>query len=140
MLLDKPPLPLGDVHLDDLRAPCDEIGQKARRFVLERTDVQLCRRGEMGDRHGIDGIGLARLPKAWARGRTSAGFATTTGNPPQPLTTAASPAAARLAATTVSKPPVASTATSSGAKGARRAINTSSPVASPLVLNISPRG
>jgi hypothetical protein len=43
MLLDNPPLPLplGDDHLDDLTAPCDEIGEKPRRFVLERTDVRL---------------------------------------------------------------------------------------------------
>ncbi|MGC2225070.1 MAG: hypothetical protein WA624_23250 [Methylocella sp.] len=63
VLLDKPslPLPLGDGHLDDLTAPCDEIGEKPRRFVLERTDVQLCRRGEMGDHHGIDGIRLGAL-------------------------------------------------------------------------------
>jgi hypothetical protein len=61
-------LPLGDDHLDDLAASCDKTSEKLRRFVRERADFRLHRRGEKGDHAGIDWIGLAAVAQSLCEG------------------------------------------------------------------------
>ena len=54
---------LGDHHLDDLVPAGDQLAEHAGLGVRHRSGCGINRLGEMGDRLGVQGIGLGKLAR-----------------------------------------------------------------------------